>query len=65
MKKFALFLVLCAAVFGLLYGAKFCRDTFAQTDGGLAVVTVNNLGRTDGRVLEDVQRTAEAFPQFM
>jgi len=65
MKKFALFLVLCAAVFGLLYGAKFCRDTFAQNDGGLAVVTVNNLGRTDGRVMEDVQRTAEAFPQFM
>lgn len=65
MKKFALFLVLCAAVFGLLYGAKFCRDTFAQTDGGLAAVTVCNLGQTDGRVMEDVQRTAEAFPKFM
>lgn len=65
MKKFALFLVLCAAVFGLLYGAKSCQDIFAQTDGGLASVTVNNLGQPDSQVMADVQRTAEAFPEFM
>ncbi len=66
MKKFTIFLLLVVVAIGILGGVHLTQDVIARMDGREpGMVYVEAAGTPDAEVLQDVDRAAAFFPQFM